>query len=430
MRQVHKLGWRGNAIIFSCAALPRVFYLAVAPPRFEHEYWDMAASVLHDGTLGFDGVPTTRFEPLYPFLVAALRALTGDRAPVAQVIQVAIGSIAAVCLFHLTESLTGSRPTAFFAAGLFAFYPLSIRHSADGTDVTLMATLVIASCWTFVVAEAPAQAAMSGGVLGLATLTRTMALPLVPLAALLLLRERRPRDALAFTAAALAVFAPYAIRNYSQNGAMLPTRTGVNLLVSNSEYTQALVPTYHADLLEEYAESLLVRDGIGSEGGLTPSLERQQDIALTRHAWADMRRRPLQLFSLRAKYVFYFLAPFLVPGQSPGEAPAAKLEAGGRVRVTGFVPRPLWERAVYTLSYGLVLALAICALFRRRARQPREAILWCVAGTFVATHSVFFPATRYRLPMDFVLLYYAAVELDTRTRRWWPTCQHAEPQAV
>ena len=421
MSQVDAAGWRANAIVFSCAALPRLFYLLVAPPRFQNEYWDMAASVLHNGTLGFDGVPTTRFEPLYPLLVAALRLLTGDRVLVAQALQVAIGSIAAVCLFHLTESLTGNRRAAFLAAGLFAIYPLSIRHSADGTDVTLMATLVIASCWMFVVAETPAQAAIAGAVLGLATLTRTMALPLVPLAAFLLFREHRPRAALAFTAAALVVFAPYAIRNYSQNGATLPTRTGVNLFVSNSEYTQALVPTYPADLLEEYAESLLVRDGIGSEHGLTPALERQQDIALTRHAWADMRRRPIELVSLRAKYIFYFLAPFLVPGQSP-EAPAAKLEAGGRVRVTGFVPRPVWERAVYTLSYGAVLALAIFALvrgIRHRTRHLREAILWCVAGTFVAAHSVFFPATRYRLPMDFVLLYYAAVELDARRRRWW-----------
>src|SRR5207245_2533569 len=99
-----------------------------------------------------------------------------------------------------------------------AIYPLSIRHSADGTDITLMATLVLASCWMFVVAATPAQTAMAGAVLGLATLTRTMALPLVPLAAFLLVRERRPRAALAFAAAALTVFAPYALRNYSLNG--------------------------------------------------------------------------------------------------------------------------------------------------------------------------------------------------------------------
>ena len=183
----------------------------------------MAASLLRDGTLGFDGVPTTRFEPLYPIFVAALRALTGDRVLVAQMIQVAIGSLAAVCLFHLTDVADGQPARGVFAAGLFAVYPLAIRHSADGTDITLMATPVLASpagCSSW--RRPAAQAAIAGALMGLATLTRTMALPLVVLAALLLLRERRPRAALAFTAAALAVFAPYAIRNYSLNGAMLP----------------------------------------------------------------------------------------------------------------------------------------------------------------------------------------------------------------
>ena len=430
MRQLHAAGWRANACILSCAALPRLVYLFLAPRRFEYEHWDMAASVLRYGTLGFDGVPSTRFEPLYPLLVAALRTATGDRVLVAQIVQVAIGSLAAVGLFHLTKSLTGNRRAAFLAAGLFAIYPLSIRHSADGTDITLMATLVIASCWRFVVARTGTESAMAGAMMGLTTLTRTMALPLVPLAALLLLSERRPRAALALAAAALAMFAPYAIRNYALNGAILPTRTGVNLLVSNSEYTQAMVPKYHADLLEEYAESLLVRDGIGSENGLTPALERRQDVALTRYAWADMRRRPIELLSLRAKYAFYFLGPFLIPYQAPGETPAIELEEGGRARVTGYLPRPLWERAVYTASYAPLLALAICALVRRRARHPREAILWCVAGTFVAAHTVFFPATRYRVPMDFVLLYYAAIELDALASRWWPARPHAEPQPI
>jgi 4-amino-4-deoxy-L-arabinose transferase-like glycosyltransferase len=430
MRQPDAAGWRTYSFIFSCAALPRLFYLLISPRYFEYEYWEMGASLLRHGTLGFDGAPTTQFEPLYPLFVAALRALTGDRVLVAQAIQVAIGSLAAVCLFHLTESLTGNRRAAFIAAGLFAIYPLSVRHSADGSDITLMATLVIASSWMFIAAKTAAGAAMAGTMIGLAALTRTMALPLVALAALILLRERRPRAALALTAAALAVFAPYAVRNYSLNGAILPTRTGVNLLVSNSEYTQAVVPTHHADLLEGHAESLLVRDGIGSDNGLTPALERQQDVALRRYAWADMSRRPIELLSLRATYAFYFLGPFLIPYQAPGDEPAIELKEGGRVLITGYVPRPLWERAVYTASYTPLLALAVWALVQRRAWHPREAILWSVAATFVVTHSVFFPATRYRVPMDFVLLCYAAIGLDALASRWWPARQHAELEAV
>src|SRR5688572_32323993 len=143
---------RTDALVFLGAAVPRLLYLLVAPRPFLYEHWDLAGSLLHDGTLGFDGVPTTRFEPLYPMLIAALRLATRDHVAVAQAVQVAIGSLGAVCLFRLTEALTASRRTAALAAALFAVYPLSIRHAADGTDVTLMATLVIAACWLFVVA--------------------------------------------------------------------------------------------------------------------------------------------------------------------------------------------------------------------------------------------------------------------------------------
>src|SRR5688572_19443828 len=151
-------GFRGDALLFLCAATPRLIYLFLAPQRFLYEYWDLAGNVLRHGTLGFDGVPTTRFEPLYTLFVAALRAATGDEVRVAQVIQIAIGSIAAVCLFHLTEALTANRRAACFAAALFAVYPLSIRHAADGTDVTLMATLLVAGCWLFVGAETAGRA--------------------------------------------------------------------------------------------------------------------------------------------------------------------------------------------------------------------------------------------------------------------------------
>jgi hypothetical protein len=39
-------------------------------------------------------------------------------------------------------------------------------------------------------------------------------------------------------------------------------------------------------------------------------------------------------------------------------------------------------------------------------------ILGCVLATFVVAHAVYFPATRYRVPIEFVLLFYAAVTFD------------------
>ena len=61
-----------------------------------------------------------------------------------------------------------------------------------------------------------------------------------------------------------------------------------------------------------------------------------------------------------------------------------------------------------------MLALAVAGVWLRRRDIGRDAILWCVVVTFVAAHALYFPTTRYRVPMEFVLLFYAAVALD----RW------------
>ena len=55
-----------------------------------------------------------------------------------------------------------------------------------------------------------------------------------------------------------------------------------------------------------------------------------------------------------------------------------------------------------------MLALAIAGVWLRRRDIRRDAILWCVVVTFVAAHAVYFPTTRYRVPIEFVLLFYAA----------------------
>jgi hypothetical protein len=61
---------------------------------------------------------------------------------------------------------------------------------------------------------------------------------------------------------------------------------------------------------------------------------RQLDAAGWR---TNARRRPIELLSLRATYAFYFLGPFLIPYQAPGDEPAVELKEGGRAMVTGYV---------------------------------------------------------------------------------------------
>ena len=411
---------RGDLLVLACAFGARLVYFLIDPQPFAFESWDIAANILNSGTLAWEDFPTTIYEPLYPLVLAMIRGFVGDRPVAAQVIQIGISSAAPFCLYHVTHALTGERRIALAAGLLLAFDPLSVRHAAYGQTAALMGTLLVAFCWVFVRSRSAAGAAFAGLVLGLAVLTRTMALPLVALAAIAWAMQRRGRAALVLAVTALAVFAPYAIRNYRLAGGVLPARSGLNLFVATSEYTAPLVPEHHPDLLVPYADATLALDGFSADAPPSPAQERDVDSRLTRLAWENVKRHPLDQLWLRAKFAGYFFSPFLVPGRRdfPANAADIHLGPGGAVTIANDgAMQPSWIRALYTATFAPVLVLAVLGAALRRHRVRDDAILWCVAATFAAVHSVFFPSSFYRMPMAFVLLFFAAVGVDAARRR-------------
>jgi 4-amino-4-deoxy-L-arabinose transferase-like glycosyltransferase len=399
--------------IYALAISPRILYLLIARPVFESQYWALSDSLLANGRLGFDGVKTTAFEPAYPLFLALARTLVGNRTLLVQVVQSAVAALGAVFLYRLAATLSGRRRVGVIAGMLYAVYPLLIRHSADRTDAALMTTFLLAFASQFTAATTPARAAAAGGWLGLAVLTRMMALPLIPLAAAIQRRNHGWRGAAAVTLPALVVIAPYAIRNYALNGAIVPTRSGLNLFISNSEYTAKIFPDYGPDILEEYAASVVESRGV-SPGPSSPGLERAYDKLWTRYALEEMTQHPWRTAGLKLRNVLYFFSPRLVPYHVPTATTTIQLGEDGTFTVENSPPRRAVDRIVYAISYTPVLALAVAGVWLRRRDLRRDAILWCIVMTFVVAHAMYFPTTRYRVPIEFVLLFYAAVAIDRR----------------
>lgn len=413
---------RAYAGIFVLAALPRLVYLLVAKPPFDSHYWALSESVLRDGSLSFEGIRTTAFEPAYPLFLAMARVLVGHNVLLVQAIQSIVAACGAVFLYRLATSLTGTRRVGMIAAGLYAGYPLLVRHSPDPTDAALMTTVILAFAAAFVSADTPFRSARAGIWLGLAVLIRTMALPLIPLAAGIQCWNGARRSAAALTVTAFLVMAPYAVRNYALNGSMLPTRSGLNLFISNSPYTSSIFPGYGPDILGEYAWSVLEASA-GPPLPESPALERERDAEWTDLALKEMRRHPLRTAGLKARNVLYFFSPRLVPYHEPTETTRILLGENGRFTVENSPPRRLSHQVIYAVSYTPVLALAIAGAWLRRRESRRDVILWCVVVTFVAAHALYFPTTRYRVPIEFVLLFYASVALD----RWMSRNQRIAP---
>ena len=410
-------GWHTYLAVWGFAAAVRLAYLIAARPEFTIYYWDIASSLLRDGSLSLAGVKTAALEPLYPLFLAAARFLVGDRPTLVQAVQAMVASAGAVYLYRLALALTGRRQVGVAAAALFAVYPLLVRHSIDGTESALLTTLLIAFTYQFVSMRTTAGAAAAGGWLALAILTRTVALPLL-LVAPLFAAAKNARMAIALTGAAVVVLAPYAIRNQMLNGAIVPARTGINLFIANCEYAAGVIPQYGPDILVPYGESRLAREGLGDLPA-TPAAERETDAAFRRLALAEIRQRPFPVLWLKIRNAFTFFSPFLVPHRYTSAATTIQLGDHGEFHVTGDRPRPLGQRVVYSLSYGAVVALAAVGLYVRRQNVGRDAVLWCVVVTFASVHAVFFPSTRYRAPVDFVFLFYAAIGIVTFTAHPW-----------
>lgn len=403
--------WGMYAGIFALAVLPRLLYLVISRPLFESQYWALSTSLLQNGSLSIDGVRTAAFEPGYPVFLAIVRAVVGDRVLLVQAVQCSVAALGALFLCRLATVLSGRWRVGVIAGVIYAVYPLMVRHSADRSDAALMTMLLIAFASELVAAATPVRAARAGFWLGLAVLTRAMGLPLVPLGAAIQWRDRGWRSAAVLTVSALVVVAPYAIRNYTLNGAVLPTRGGINLFISNCEYTANIFPDYGPDILEDYAVSVVERPG-ATAGPTGSATERTYDALWTRYALEEIGRHPWRTAGLKMRNVLYFFSPRLVPYHEP--TPTTKIQLGdnGTFTVENSPPRRAFDQIVYAVSYTPMLALAVVGVWLRRRDIRRDLILWCVVVTFVAAHAVYFPTTRYRVPIEFVLLFYAAVALE------------------
>jgi hypothetical protein len=394
--------------LFCLAIVPRVLYLLVSTTSFSGYYWGISDNLLQHGSVGLDGLQTTQYEPLYPVFLTLARAITGDHLALVRVLQAAVDSVGAVLLYGLAGSLTGRSRIALWSAILYALYPLLIRHAIVIGESPLLSVWLIGFAHTIITATTPKRAALAGLLMGAAILTRMMVLPVLALTAASLLLTRQTRLAFVFLLTATTVTAPWLLRNYQLNGALWPTRSGVNLLIGNSPYMAALLPNYDPDvlMLTDYIDRTIGDDAARQLD------ENALDRTLAVYAWKQMAARPLATVRLMVQKGAYFFWPRLVPMHVITSGTQAMLEPDGRVRVEQSPTRTPLDSASYTVSYGLVALAALVGLWTRRGEWRRDGVLWCIVLTFVATYAVYFPATRYRAAMSFVLLFYAAVGGD------------------
>jgi hypothetical protein len=282
-RETRKDGVRAYGPMVSAALAAR---LAVIPflyrdwlDPFVLEHWAfgrVARSLVAGhgfGNVFADTGPTAVVSPVYAYVLAGVFRLLGTYTPASIVAALALNSLfsALTCIpvFLLARRCFGMRAAKWAGWG-WAFSPYGIYYGADWAWSTCLVTLLLAVLffWALALEESGGLSEWLGfGALGgFAALTEPVVLSVVPLLGLWTcwrrLRQgkswRLPMMVAAF--GALAVMAPWFVRNYETFHQFIPVRSGfgLELYIGNSAdalhwVDRSLHPNHSDAELAEYA---------------------------------------------------------------------------------------------------------------------------------------------------------------------------------
>jgi len=404
--------------LFLLCFLPRfvcllLFRGSLFPVEFYWQYWDAATRYLHMWkTWRWEGVSEVR-EPLYSLFLALLRGITGERVLYVSLGQILFSCVGCVYLYKLTLLLSGRQKAAVIAGALYALYPFLVLQAMQFNYLTFTCVLLILAAYHYSAAGDLRGCIRCGFVFGLSALARLVIVPAWLLGILLLAFRRRVLHAAVITGCMGLLLLPFFSAGHSQQGALLPTRNGVNLFKGNSEYTDLLVPRYTVDLLDSTLRALLRERGLPAKSLTSPAADRH----FAAEAWRFIRIHPFRTIRRKLLNVAYLFSPAMIPRyllrREARLAPVGK----GDFRVEGAFRRTWVKELLYVASYTPLLILGIAGFLMRKPFWWKDRILLAIAGCFIGVHALYFSTTFHRVPMDFILIFYSACVLD----RWF--CQ-------
>jgi len=386
-------------------------------------YWELARNIRAGAPyeiVEYADIPHFALRtPGYPLLIAACQTLFGERPLAVRLVQAVLGTLGVYLVYRLTLQLAGRGEPAdhspamtmaaprrwtipLIAAAIAALNPYYAFMSAILLSEAVFVPLMLAALWGQAVLwpkrgqdpklqrwQAVLAALGSGAAAGAAILVRPSWALFVP--AMLALRmiaslgDRRAlavsaRDALICSVAVAGVMSPWWARNASIYGRFVPTALwmGASLYDGlNPKATGASDMTFVGD------------------PEIWPLDEQDQDVELTRRAFAFARAEPMRAVTLAAIKLGRYWTPW--PNADVLRNPVA-IGAGTVVELP-------------------VLGLIVVGAWARR-RDPRAWVL--LAGPllyFCALHLVFASSMRYRIPGEIPALGLAAIGWITLAAR-------------
>ncbi len=360
------------------------------------QYHNHAVFMLDNRAFGPDALRG----PGYPSMLAAAYALLGESNWAGRTANALIGALLTVLTALLARAM-GAGPRAGWAAGIVAVYPGFLLSSLYQMPDTFYALLLVL-CLLVMRGRGYGAAAALGALLGLALLTRSVALVLLPTVAvswaLVALKERIPlprllgRTALATLACGLVLWPWLSFTAKVTGRPVLDTTSGYNALVgSNPRATGRLELEHGAWLVETYM--------LGAASVADAELQGM------RAAFQWARENPTRWAGLAVLKTAYLW------GLEGREHSALYSRNYFGTRSTAAVT--LWGLAVILAFPVLVVSAVIGLLAVRSYHDPTLVAVATVVGVTTVLHVLSFGESRFHLP--FVPLLAATATLGTPT---------------
>ncbi len=353
-----------------------------------------AVALLEQQPLGVHTVERYLFHPLgsdtyhppgYYYFLAGVYGIFGHSYLAVRVVQALLDTFTCMLIYLLGKQVLGEIP-GLLAAAFSAVYPPLIFYTGVLLTESLSTFLLAGAAWLLLCSAGAQQRRRyalliaAGLLLGLAALTRSALLIVVPIALLwlLLIFQRWPgwnqakRCALALCVPVALVIAPVTLRNYHIHGefVLISTNGGVNFFLGHGG--SARLKNQIRNIPQDYQEG----DPLI---GISNRTATQEEAYFYQLGWEYIRQHPVRtLRDLPGKFrAMYWDSDYW---------PASDVQA----HIMRTLDQALWKLLLPLCLLGVLLL--------RGQRLRRAALLYGIALSSASIPLVFWAQTRFRLP--------------------------------
>lgn len=384
-----------------------------------HDYDGIAARLAERGEfVSKSGRPTSIRPPLYPAFVASIYRLAGLHNYAAVYAIQSLLNLATIWIVYRLGSAVHDRRVGLYAAVIFGFYPTFLAYEHLLLTEVLATFLLTAAILALVLGRTRNElrlSATAGLLFGLAALTRSATLLLMPFAAVWILYawpenlRRRCVAAAIIIAAFAATIAHWSYRNtrVQDTFTMIDVMGGRNAMMGNYEHTPLERSWATIDIVEEErAWFRVLRQAVPAEfeGGLS---QGKIDKLAMRYALNFMREHPA--LTLRRSLVKFFNF-WQLEREVVADAEQGFFGLSGRTAliISALVICGYYAACLFAAVFG--------ALLKPPSDSALHALLILCIAIPCAAHALIFAHSRYHLPLVPLLAIYAAAAISDRRR--------------